>query len=220
MDLFDELKAAARDDWLAYVDHAFVRALGEGTLPERCFRHYLVQDYLFLVQFARAYGLAAYKANRTRHLRTAARGLIAIVDTEMDLHVRTCARWGIDADALERAPEAAATVAYTRFVLDTGMRGDLLDLFVALAPCMLGYAEIGRDLAARQAGVRENPYREWIDEYSGAPYQQAAAETRALLDELAAAALTPARRPELEAVFRKATRLEAAFWDMGLGVCW
>lgn len=220
MGLFDELKASARDDWLAYVDHAFVRGLGDGTLPERSFRHYLVQDYLFLIQFARAYGLAAYKANRVAHLRTAARGLSAIVDTEMALHVRTCARWEIGAEELEQAPEATATVGYTRFVLDVGMRGDLLDLFVALAPCMLGYAEIGRDLDARQEGVAANPYREWIDEYAGEPYQRTAAETRALLDELAAVSLAPARRPELEAIFRRATRLEAAFWDMGLEVSW
>lgn len=39
-------------------------------------------------------------------------------------------------------PEARATLAYTRYVLDTGNRGDLLDLHVALAPCLVGYGEI------------------------------------------------------------------------------
>ena len=48
-------------DWLAYVDHGFVRGLADGSLPEPSFRHYLVQDYLFLIHFARAYALAAYK---------------------------------------------------------------------------------------------------------------------------------------------------------------
>ncbi len=48
-------------DWLAYVDHEFVRGLADGSLPEPSFRHYLVQDYLFLIHFARAYALAAYK---------------------------------------------------------------------------------------------------------------------------------------------------------------
>ena len=62
MDLFDRLKAAALPDWNAYVDHRFVRQMGEGTLPEPVFRTYLVQDYLFLIQFARAWALAAYLA--------------------------------------------------------------------------------------------------------------------------------------------------------------
>ena len=62
MDIFSRLKAAAADDWASYVDHDFVRQLGDGTLPEAAFRTYLVQDYLFLIQFARAYALATYKS--------------------------------------------------------------------------------------------------------------------------------------------------------------
>ena len=58
--MFAALRAAAGDDWRDYVEHPFVQGLGDGTLPEAAFRHYLVQDYLFLIQFARAYGLAAY----------------------------------------------------------------------------------------------------------------------------------------------------------------
>ena len=50
MDIFDRLKAEAAADWSSYVDHSFVRQLGEGTLPQAAFRTYLVQDYLFLIQ--------------------------------------------------------------------------------------------------------------------------------------------------------------------------
>ena len=52
--LFDQLKANCTHDWAAYVEHDFVRQLGAGTLPEAAFRQYLIQDYLFLIQFARA----------------------------------------------------------------------------------------------------------------------------------------------------------------------
>lgn len=53
MDVFDRLKAATPADWQSYVDHDFVRQMGAGTLPQAAFRTYLVQDYLFLIQFAR-----------------------------------------------------------------------------------------------------------------------------------------------------------------------
>ena len=56
---------------MSYVEHPFVQGLGDGTLPEAAFRHYLVQDYLFLIQFARAYGLAAYKADTLAEIRAA-----------------------------------------------------------------------------------------------------------------------------------------------------
>lgn len=217
MDLLDRLKAATDDTWRAYTEHAFVRGLGDGTLPKAAFERYLVQDYLFLIHFARAYALAVYKGRTLDEMRAAHEGLKAILDVEMGLHVRLCGEWGIDAATLEAAPEASETMAYTRYVLETGLRGDLLDLHVALAPCVIGYAEIGSSLARAPLGTSpENPYRAWIAEYSGAPYQAVAAAARDTLDRLAARGLTDARFPELVTVFRQATRLEIDFWSMGL----
>ena len=66
--IFTTLRAGCAETWNGYVRHPFVVALAAGTLPEPCFRHYLIQDYLFLVQFARAYGLAAYKATHPQSL--------------------------------------------------------------------------------------------------------------------------------------------------------
>jgi thiaminase (transcriptional activator TenA) len=217
MDIFDRLKAAAAADWASYVDHEFVRQMGAGTLPQAAFRTYLVQDYLFLIQFARAYALAVYKSRTLADMRSAKEGLSAILDVEMDLHVRLCGRWGLSPQAIETEPEHQATVAYTRFVLDCGVSGDLLDLHVALAPCVIGYAEIGRNLApAGVAALKDHPYRDWIAEYAGEGYQEVATNARRRLDELAARAMTERRFTELAALFAKASRLEADFWQMGL----
>lgn len=216
MSLFERLKADVADEWRAYVDHPFVRGLGDGTLPSECFRHYLVQDYLFLIQFARAYALAAYKAPDLEALRHKAATVTAILD-EMKLHVRLAAEWGESEADLKGAVEAQATVAYTRFVLDAGMQGDLLDLMAVLSPCVIGYAEIGQALAVTPAGLSiDNPYRDWIEEYAGAAYQDVANDARDELDRLATVSLTDARYPRLLALFRQATRLEADFWQMGL----
>ena len=121
--LFERLKAATPASWQAYTEHPFVAGLGDGTLPEAAFRHYLVQDYLFLMHFARAYALAVYKGTSLADMRAAAAGLSAILDVEMDLHVTISAGWGLSPADLETAPEARATMAYTRYVLETGLRG-------------------------------------------------------------------------------------------------
>jgi thiaminase/transcriptional activator TenA len=213
---YERLKGAAAAEWRAYVEHPFTTAMADASLPQPAFRHYLVQDYLFLIEFARAYALAAYKAPQLSDMREAAAGLSAILDVEMNLHVKLCAGWGLSLGDLERAAPAPETLAYTRYVLDTGMRGDLLALKVALAPCVIGYAEIGTRLAAAAGGATaKNPYRVWIDEYAGAAYQEVAAKARADLDRLAQRYATPAREAELVAIFKEATRLEADFWEMG-----
>jgi thiaminase/transcriptional activator TenA len=216
MDIFERLKTAARDDWAAYVEHDFVRRLGDATLPEAAFRTYLVQDYLFLIQFARAYALATYKSRTVADMRSAQAGLAAILD-EMGLHIRLCGRWGLSPEEIEAAPEHQATVAYPRFVLDCGAAGDLLDLHVALAPCVIGYAEIGRALAPDGAeALGDHPYREWIGEYASDGYQAVAARARRRLDDLAARSMTERRFADLAALFATASRLEADFWRMGL----
>jgi len=147
-DPFERLRSAAGPLWTEFTGHSFVRGLGDGTLPTPAFQRYLMQDYLFLIQFARAYALAGYKAQGLADLRAAADGCAAILG-ELPLHVSFCAGWGLDEAGMAAEPEALETVAYTRFVLDCGAAGDLLDLYAALAPCVLGYAEIGPRLAAR-----------------------------------------------------------------------
>ena len=213
---FDRLKAAAAPEWRAYIEHAFTKAMGDGSLSEPAFRHYLVQDYLFLIEFARAYALSVYKAPTLTDMREGLAGIAAILDVEMDLHVKLCAGWGLSPADLEHAPPAPEMLAYTRYVLDAGMRGDLLALKVALAPCVIGYAEIAARLAAMPgATAQSNPYAVWINEYAGAAYQAIADKARAHLDALATRYATPAREAELVAIFREATRLEAEFWEMG-----
>ena len=214
---FAGLREAAGAEWRRYVEHPFVRGLGDGTLPEAAFRHYLVQDYLFLIQFARAYGLAAYKADTLAEIRAASDGLKALVEVEMDLHRAYCADWGLNEAALEAVEADGATLAYTSYVLERGLAGDLLDLRVALAPCVIGYGEIGArlgaDPATRAAG---NPYAPWVAMYAGADYQALARAEADAIDALAARRGGPARFGTLAATFRAATRLEAAFWQAGL----
>ncbi len=215
--LFERLKQDAPDAWSAYVDHAFVRGLGDGSLPLASFRHYLVQDYLFLIEFARAYAIGVYKAPDLAEMKKAADGIAAILG-ETSLHLRLCADWGLPPDAVASTRQARATVAYTRFVQEAGLRGDMLDLVVALSPCVVGYAEIGSALAAKGKGLGNgsNPYGPWIREYAGDAYQALAADSIAQIDRLAALFLTEARYPRLLAIFDEAVRLEADFWQMGI----
>lgn len=214
---FNDLTAACQNDWRDYIEHPFVRRLGDGTLDEGAFRHYLQQDYLFLIHFARAYALAAYKSRHLADLRHAHEGLKAILDVELGLHVDYCREWGITEGDLAVLPEARATMAYTRYVLDTGHRGDLLDLHVALAPCLVGYGEIANWLNAQPFIVRgtTNPYDAWIGMYESDDFQAAMRDELAWLD-THLADVTPTRFAELCAVFRDATRLEIDFWQMGL----
>lgn len=213
-----QLIAACPDSWAAYTRHPFVAGLADGSLPEAAFRHYLAQDYLFLIHFARAYALAAHKADTLDDMRYAAGTLSALTDTEMKLHVQYCAGWGMTEADMAAVPEDPACVAYTRFVLDRGHAGDLLDLYAALAPCVVGYGVIGARLAADPATRRGdgNPYDAWIGVYAGDDYRTVVRNSIAQVERLAARRGGDARFDDLARTFRQATDLEVGFWQMGL----
>ncbi|MBO1075334.1 TenA family protein [Roseomonas marmotae] len=214
--LTQRLREACAARWDAYCWHPFVQGLAEGTLPLPAFQRYLVQDWLFLIQFARAKALAAFKAESLPALRGKAAGLSSIL-AEMQMHLAYCADWGLsEADVLAQV-EAPETVSYTRWVLDRGMAGDILDLEVALAPCTIGYGEIARRIEAHPGRRRgDNPYESWIGAYASPDYQAVAATAAERLDALGVSHGGEARFASLSATFSEAARLEAAFWQMGL----
>ena len=220
--LFRALKTSCQADWDAFVGHSFVRQLADGSLPKDCFRHYLTQDYIFLIHFSRAWALAVYKSEHLDDLRQAAKVVDGLLNQEMALHVSFCAEWGLSEAEMAATPEAAGNHAYTRFVLDKGMSGDLLDLLVALSPCVMGYAEIGEALAEDPATVKGgNPYLPWIETYAGKDYQEVARAAAEQLERVAARrigedVMSSGRWPALAETFKVATRLEIGFWDMGL----
>jgi len=208
-----DLINACQQEWTAYTQHEFVLQLAQGSLAQPNYLHYLKQDFLFLKQYARAYALAIYKARTLADMRKALPSVNALLDAEINHHVTYCADWGLTESDMEAEPEDFGTVAYTRYVLDTGMTGDLVDLYVALAPCAIGYAEIGRNLIADV----NNPYASWIELYSGDDFQQSVAQGIVHLNELLAEIdINSQRGRTLIAEFKTATRMEIAFWQQGL----
>ena len=215
---FAAWRAACPQDWHDYMHHDFVEGLRTGDLPREGFMNYLCQDYVFLVNFARAWSLAVTKAGTLQEMKAASAVVYALVQGEMALHVGICEAEGITQDQLLATVEANANLAYTRYVLESGYSGDFLDLLAALIPCVMGYGEIGMRLAPYAA---TSPYRKWIETYAGEGYQQTCREAGELIDGAIARRLgdNPEALPrwnELARRFATATRLEVGFWGLGM----
>ena len=213
--IFDRLKQACSKEWHAYCHHDFVNQVGEGTLPIESFRYYLEQDYVFLVHFSRAWALAVYKSSSIADMKWATDILYSTLHTEMNLHIQFSERFGVTQSELESARESQENLAYTRYVLDKGHSGDILDLYVALMPCVVGYAEIGLRLSLDYASVLpDNPYREWIEMYSSEEYQLLAIKSISNLERISLERGGNSRINELTETYRESTLLEEGFWTM------
>lgn len=199
--------------WRLYTRHPFVMGLGDGSLPLASFKSYLVQDYLYLIHFARANALAGYKAANMQDISAAA-AIVLHIDRETRLHLEYCEAFGLRREDIERTEEHPTCTAYSRYMLDVGQSSDWLALQVALAPCLLGYGAIAQHLHANQLSKREgNPYWTWIQNYVADDYVQAV-KTGSELLELHAVQQSPTRIEELVRIFKHAVKMEIAFWDM------
>ncbi|KAG4027765.1 hypothetical protein MFRU_027g00580 [Monilinia fructicola] len=202
--------------WRDHTEHAFVAALGDGTLPLESFKYYLIQDYLYLVQFARANALASYKAKTMEGIAASA-GIVLHIHREMALHINYCEGFGMTKAEIEACEESQACTAYTRYVLDIGQSEDWLALQISMAPCLIGYGEIAKRLHADPKTKREgNIYWKWIENYVADDYTEAVKVGSALLEKHAVLQ-SPHRIEELVKIFIHATKMETGFWDMGGG---
>jgi thiaminase/transcriptional activator TenA len=135
---------------------------------------------------------------------------------EMPLHVSFCAEWGLSEADMQREPESLELLAYSRFLIDRGATGDILDLLVALSACVVGYGEVGAMLLADPETVTQgNPYVRWIEAYAGDAYAASAIAAMDRLELVWKARGSENRYPALLKDFRTAARLESAFWRAG-----
>ncbi len=204
----DELRRAADPIWSAQHDHPFVRGIGDGSLDATRFRHYVRQDYLFLIDYARLLALGCARAPHPDEMRRFAELAGAVLGGEMELHRSYAADWGISAAELEAERPTPTTRAYADFLLRVAALGDYGELVAALLPCMWGYHELAAALAGRDRPAEEL-YARWIDEYASAEFGELAAWCRALADRAA----ETGDRGRMTDAFLTSSRWELAFWD-------
>ncbi|KAM0480331.1 hypothetical protein ACHAPX_004162 [Trichoderma viride] len=204
---------AVRSVWDEFVNHPFVMALGNGTLPVDSFKGYIVQDYLYLIHFSRANALAAYKAKSIGDI-SRSNEIVSHILHEMKLHINYCNSFGISESEIQATQELQACTAYTRYVLDIGQSEDWLALQMALAPCLLGYGAVAKMLHAHADTVRDgNTYWAWIENYNADDYVEAVRLGSELIEK-SIRLQSPSRIEELIKIFVHATKMEIGFWEM------
>ena len=217
--IFKLFKEKNKDNWILYTKHDFLKKLSAGTLKEEKFLNYLIQDYLFLIQFSKAWSLAILKSDNLEEMKIAASTVNDLINFEMELHISLCANYGISKSDLENADEENQNIAYTRYVLELGYSGDFLDLLSSLAPCVLGYGEIG--INYRNSNPKISMYQKWIDTYSSNEYQDVCKNVSNLIDQafmlrLGDDFVSTYKWQKVNKIFNKATLLEVDFWNMAM----
>lgn len=214
MSLTDELFQAAEPIWAAELEHPFVKGLAAGSLELERFSRWVLQDYLYLKEFARVFAWAAAKSDSLAAMSWHAKVLDLTLNTEMGLHRAYAERFGISAARLEEETMWPTTRAYTDFLVRTAADGDMADLLAALLPCAWGYVYVAQHLAQGEAPPDER-YVEWIEQYASDEFAEAADWLKAELNRVADG-VQEEKKKRLTDLFVTSSRYEWQFWEM----CW
>jgi thiaminase (transcriptional activator TenA) len=212
LDFAGHLREQTDPLWQAVHRHPFVTGIGDGTLSDDRFAFYLRQDYVYLIEFCRVLAAAAARTDDLEGMRFFSRLLQATLNTEMELHRRTCAAFGIDAGDLERTEPALMTTAYASTLLRTAWEGTPCDVIAALLPCYAGYVEIAERLS--QAGLPGARHcRDWIESYASPEMRDSVLWLVQRLNGCADRASSADRNRWLQ-LYRTSTRFELLFFEM------
>lgn len=213
MRFIDEVVENSMDIWKAYLDTPFVLEMANGTLSIDSFKEYIIQDTLYLREYARVFALAMYKSTSSVDIKDFYEVLGFVNDTEANTRIKYLNNFGInplDVDKMELKKE---NKDYTDFMLEVAVNGDVPEILMAVLPCMLSYAYIGKEIIKNTSNVYESRYFDMINDYTNESYINSCQHWSDFAENKCAN-LPKSRKAELSNIFREASVHEMNFWNM------
>jgi len=213
MKFSDRLFQTIEPVWQSYLEHPFVKGIGEGTLDKEKFIHYMKQDYVYLIEYSRVFAIGATKANDLKTMTIFANLLHGTMNFEMDLHREYAAKFGISNEELETTEPSSTMTSYTSYMISQAQLGGVENAIAAVLACAWSYNWIGKELAKWPGALEHELYGNWVKMYSSDGFTQIAEDCIDLINEIAQ------DKPEhelkkLEEIFVKTSYFEYMFWDM------
>lgn len=212
MQFTDELYLEVKDLWEEFCHHPFVDGIGSGKLEQEKFRFYMVQDYLYLLDYAKVYSLGVIKSDDEDTMAKFATLANGILNTEMSLHRKYMKELDIPKEEVAKAKKSLHNASYTNYMLAVSYNGGIAEIAVSLLSCMWSYEVIGHFLY-KKYGLQDNFYRKWIEVYISEDYHNLNNWLLELVNKHTKN-ITPEQKEKLIEIFVNTSRYEGLFWDM------
>ena len=197
------------------INHEFPMGIADGSLDFECFKHFIEQDYYFLIEYSKNLGLATIKSPDYETMSKISILLEETLNNEMQLHISFSKKLGIEESTLKKIIPTTATSSYTNFLVKTGYEGNFPEIIAALLPCMASYAEIGTKLNTIKLASISEPYKEWIEMYSSQEFQDLSDWITKLVNKTAENC-TEYEKNKMKKVYIDSCKFELDFWTSSL----
>jgi len=208
------LKAKASEVWEEGYNHPFLQELGQGTLDKEKFKFYLLQDYLYLLQYSKVFASAAIKSDTEELMTRFSEIQYFTLANEMDLHRSYMAEFGITPEEAGNVKPSLYNRTYTAYMLACAQTGGLAEVLAAVFPCAWTYSDWVKRLKEQYADKLEgNFYQSWIEKYASEEFENSFEWFYDTLDTLTAN-MTDKQREKIADIFISSVEFEYLFWDM------
>ena len=209
----ERLLNASKDIWEAYNEHPFVLGIQNGTLEHDKFRYYIMQDFLYLKDYAKTYAIGVAKAKSIETANLFAK-YISVMNGELDVHKGYMGRLAVTQEEIDAMKPSLDNLSYTSYMMRVAYDEGEAEILAAVLSCAYSYEVIAKKIVAnRPASVDDPFFGDWICGYASDEY---AAGNIILIDTLdrLTAHCTEEQLRHLEDIFVACSRYEAAFWQM------
>jgi len=206
-----QLRSRAERIWRAIDAHPFLRELHAGTLPMNRFTYFILQDYVYLLDFAQVLCQGGAKSPDLETLELFCRHALGAVEVERSFHASFGKSLGLSRQQLDTVAKGPITQAYSGHLQSVARGGSLGEVVAAVLPCYWIYGEIGRRLHKNRPR-KPKIYRQWIDTYASETFWRPVREQIWLMDRLGAAA-NGSEKKLMTAHFVLSSRYEFMFWE-------
>jgi thiaminase/transcriptional activator TenA len=205
------LRFHSRRIWSAIHSHPFLNELHRGALPLGRFTYFILQDYVYLLDFAQVLCQGGAKSPNLETLALFCRHALGAVEVERTFHASFGKTLGLSLKHIVEVLKGPITQAYIAHLQSVARSGTLGELVAAVLPCYWIYGEVGRRLY-RNRPLKPKLYREWIETYASEAFWRPVREQIQLMNRLGAAA-GRAERKTMTAHFVLSSRYEFMFWE-------
>lgn len=210
----DQILAGSRKIWEDFHSHPFVRGIADGTLPKEKFEYFMIQDYLYLLEYAKVFSIGAAKATDPYVMKAFSLYVDQIMNGELKIHKAYMERLGISLDRANAAIMAQDNLSYTSYMLRIAYEAGPAEVCAAILPCAVSYEEIACEMVKRDPNCQNHEfYGEWIQGYADPGYHEANVALKELTDR-AASDYNEAQIARLVEIGQRCSRYEGGFWDM------
>lgn len=213
MSFMKEVINSSLDIWNSYLKHPFIRELALGILDEEKFKGYIIDDSIYLREYARIFAYSMYKSKRMEDIKFFYNILSFVNEGESSTRIYYLEKFGLTQDEIEEMEPRPENKAYIDFMRNIALNYDISEILMAVLPCMLSYNYIANHVVKSFPEIKNNFYWRFIKDYITEQYSKGCIEWSKFAEEKCKQ-LDTTRKNRLIKIFRTSSEHELYFWDM------